>query len=75
MPCAAPVTMTVLSWRYVDGLGVVMALATASGGQEILTLRPGAGKPTAQQIEERSDIFGFLVRELKIALPESFGQK
>jgi len=35
----------------------------------------GAGKPTAKQIEERTDIFGFLVRELKIALPAPFGRK
>jgi len=35
----------------------------------------GAGKPTDKQIEERTDIFGFLVRELHIALPEAFGQK
>jgi prolyl oligopeptidase len=35
----------------------------------------GAGKPTDKQIEERTDIFGFLVRELTIALPASFGQK
>ena len=35
----------------------------------------GAGKPTDKQIEERTDIFGFLVRELKISLPASFGQK
>ncbi len=33
----------------------------------------GAGKPTTKQIEERADIFGFLVRELKITLPPSFG--
>jgi hypothetical protein len=31
--------------------------------------------PHAKQIEERADIFGFLVRELKIALPSLFGQK
>jgi prolyl oligopeptidase len=35
----------------------------------------GAGKPTDKQIEERADIFGFLVRELKITLPESFGRR
>jgi prolyl oligopeptidase len=35
----------------------------------------GAGKPTGKQIEERTDIFGFLVRELKITLPATFGQK
>jgi prolyl oligopeptidase len=35
----------------------------------------GAGKPTDKQIEERTDIFGFLVRELHIALPEAFGRK
>jgi prolyl oligopeptidase len=34
----------------------------------------GAGKPTDKQIEERTDIFGFLVRELKITLPEAFGR-
>ncbi len=35
----------------------------------------GAGKPTDKIIEERTDIFGFLVRELTITLPPSFGQK
>ena len=35
----------------------------------------GAGKPTDKLIEERADIFGFLVRELKITLPASFGRK
>jgi prolyl oligopeptidase len=35
----------------------------------------GAGKPTDKQVEERTDIFGFLVRELKITLPAAFGQK
>jgi prolyl oligopeptidase len=32
----------------------------------------GAGKPTAKQIEERADVFGFLVRELKMSLPATF---
>jgi prolyl oligopeptidase len=32
----------------------------------------GAGKPTTKQIEERADVFGFLVRELKMSLPASF---
>ena len=35
----------------------------------------GAGKPTEKLIEERADIYGFLVRELKIAVPASFGAK
>ena len=35
----------------------------------------GAGKPTDKQIEERTDIFAFLVRELKMTLPDSFGQR
>jgi len=35
----------------------------------------GAGKPTDKQIEERTDIFGFLVRELNITLPPMFGRK
>jgi prolyl oligopeptidase len=35
----------------------------------------GAGKSTEKQIEERADIFGFLVREMKIALPATFGSK
>jgi prolyl oligopeptidase len=35
----------------------------------------GAGKPTTKQIEERTDVFGFLLRELKMTLPESFGRK
>ncbi len=34
----------------------------------------GAGKPTTKQIEERTDVYGFLVRELKMTLPESFGR-
>ena len=35
----------------------------------------GAGKPTEMLIAERADIFGFLVRELRITLPASFGSK
>jgi len=35
----------------------------------------GAGKPTTKQIEERTDVFGFLVRELQMTLPESFGKR
>ena len=35
----------------------------------------GAGKSTEKQIEERADIFGFLVRELKISVPPAFGKK
>jgi hypothetical protein len=34
----------------------------------------GAGKPTEKVIEERADKFGFLVRELHMALPEGFGR-
>ncbi len=34
----------------------------------------GAGKPTEKVIEERADMFGFLVRELKMKLPEGFGK-
>jgi prolyl oligopeptidase len=33
----------------------------------------GAGKPTTKVIEEKADVFGFLVRELKITLPATFG--
>ena len=29
----------------------------------------GAGKPTDKQIEERADVFAFLVRELGMELP------
>jgi len=35
----------------------------------------GAGKPTDKQIEEHADVFGFLARELKMALPASFGRR
>jgi prolyl oligopeptidase len=35
----------------------------------------GAGKPTDKQIEEHADTFAFLVRELQMTLPASFGQK
>jgi prolyl oligopeptidase len=34
----------------------------------------GAGKPTDKVIEERADMFGFLVRELKVTLPDGFGK-
>ena len=34
----------------------------------------GAGKPTEKVIEERADMFGFLVRELHMTLPEGFGR-
>jgi prolyl oligopeptidase len=34
----------------------------------------GAGKPTDKIIEERADMFGFLVRELKMTLPQGFGK-
>jgi prolyl oligopeptidase len=34
----------------------------------------GAGKPTEKVIEERADMFGFLVRELKMTLPAGFGK-
>jgi len=34
----------------------------------------GAGKPTTKQIEEKADVFGFLLRELKMSLPATFGQ-
>ncbi|MBE3108954.1 MAG: S9 family peptidase, partial [Acidobacteria bacterium] len=33
----------------------------------------GAGKPTDKQIEERADVFGFLVRVLGMTLPADFG--
>jgi prolyl oligopeptidase len=32
----------------------------------------GAGKPTDKIIEERADMYGFLLRELKMTLPEGF---
>jgi prolyl oligopeptidase len=31
----------------------------------------GAGKPTTKPIEERADLFGFLVREGKMSVPAS----
>jgi prolyl oligopeptidase len=34
----------------------------------------GAGKPTGKLIEERADVFAFLVHELKMVLPEGFGR-
>ena len=34
----------------------------------------GAGKPTDKIIEERADMYGFLVRELKMTLPATFGK-
>ena len=34
----------------------------------------GAGKPTEKIIEERADMFGFLVRELRMTLPAGFGK-
>jgi prolyl oligopeptidase len=35
----------------------------------------GAGKPTDKVIEERADMYGFLLRELKMTLPAGFGTK
>jgi prolyl oligopeptidase len=34
----------------------------------------GAGKPTDKVIEERADMYGFLVRELKMTLPAGYGK-
>jgi len=34
----------------------------------------GAGKPTEKVIEERADMYGFLLRELKMTLPEAFAK-
>ena len=34
----------------------------------------GAGKPTDKVIEERADMYGFLLHELKMVLPEGFGK-
>jgi prolyl oligopeptidase len=34
----------------------------------------GAGKPTDKIIEERADMYAFLVRELKMTLPAAFGK-
>jgi prolyl oligopeptidase len=34
----------------------------------------GAGKPVDKVIEERADMYGFLLRELKMTLPEGFGK-
>lgn len=34
----------------------------------------GAGKPTEKIIEERADMYAFLVRELKMTLPEGYGR-
>jgi prolyl oligopeptidase len=34
----------------------------------------GAGKPTDKVIEERTDMYGFLLRELKMTLPAGFGK-
>ena len=35
----------------------------------------GAGKPTDKVIEERADMYGFLVRELNMTLPAGFGKQ
>jgi prolyl oligopeptidase PreP (S9A serine peptidase family) len=32
----------------------------------------GTGKPTEKVIDERADMFGFLVRELRMTLPAGF---
>jgi prolyl oligopeptidase len=59
----------------------IAALQAAQGGPAPTLIRietkagHGAGKPTDKQIEERADIFGFLVRELKMTLPASFGRR
>jgi prolyl oligopeptidase len=34
----------------------------------------GAGKPTDKTIEERADMYGFLVRELRMTLPAGYGK-
>ena len=33
----------------------------------------GAGKPVDKMLEERADVFAFLVRELKVPVPMLFG--
>ena len=56
-------------------------LQTAQAGPAPVLIRietkagHGAGKSTEKQIEERADMFGFLVRELKITLPATFGRR
>jgi prolyl oligopeptidase len=56
------------------------ALQAAQAGSAPVLIRietsagHGAGKPTEKVIEERADMFGFLVRELKMTLPGGFGQ-
>jgi prolyl oligopeptidase len=56
------------------------ALQAAQAGPAPILIRietkagHGAGKPTGKLIEERAVVFGFLVRELKMTLPEGFGR-
>jgi len=33
----------------------------------------GGGKPTDKLIDERADMYGFLLRELKMSIPDDFG--
>jgi prolyl oligopeptidase len=59
----------------------IATLQAAQGGPAPTLIRietkagHGAGKPTDKQIEERADIFGFLIREIRMTLPASFGQR
>jgi prolyl oligopeptidase len=54
-------------------------LQAAQSGAEPVMIRidtkagHGAGKPTAKQIEEWADLWGFLVDQLDMELPEGFG--
>jgi prolyl oligopeptidase len=57
------------------------ALQAAQAGAAPILIRietkagHGAGKPTTKRIEERADVVAFLVRELKIAVPEAGGSR
>jgi prolyl oligopeptidase len=57
------------------------ALQAAQAGPAPILIRietkagHGAGKPTDKIIEERADMYGFLMRELKMMLPAEFGGK
>jgi prolyl oligopeptidase len=56
------------------------ALQAAQAGPAPILIRietkagHGAGKPTDKIIEERADMYGFLVRELKMTLPPAFAR-
>jgi prolyl oligopeptidase len=56
------------------------AMQQAQGGPDPILIRietrggHGAGKPTQMRIDEATDKWAFLVKELSVSMPEGFGE-